>query len=690
MKDASYLTPEEVQVLKETFRAQAEELLELYGQHVLELEKNQTPEELLKAIRRIVHTVKGDSMSLEFAKLASLSHRLEDVLEHLSRSGQTLGREEIDALLASGDAMGLLLRAYCAESSEPATDVGPLQDRLERIVSRASTPASPGPILYEVALRFARACRMHSAGAFLIARRLETVGRVVESDPHPEDPAIEESSSWRVVVESARDAEAVKLIKLIKEAARVPGVSGRLEVRPVAASAVTPSAAEAPAGELPGQEKPLEPSEASLAPAGSEQLRVEVEKVDRVMDLVGELVIGRSMITQALSELTGVSDSALERLTGANHFLERILGELQAAVLKIRMVPVERVFRRLPRMVRELAHDCGKKVELEIQGGSTEMDKSIVDALGEPLLHLVRNAIDHGLELPEERRKAGKPEAGRLTIAAFYQGHDVHLAVEDDGCGIDVAEVTDRAVGLGFVTAEAIAGLSPGDILNFIYWPGFSTRQEVSTLSGRGIGLDVVREAIETLKGTVDLETSPGRGTRFLIRLPLTLAILRSILVEAGGKVFAAPLSEVLEIIQLHAEEARSILGRAVMPIRGRVVPLVRLDEVLGLAPRAGGGVPGAVRNATGRAVGRSFVLLMGEAERRAGLVVDNLLGEHELVVKPIEDPLPRSPGIAGASVLGDGRVVLILNLGALVEPVGEPVARQRVVGALGARPRVA
>jgi two-component system chemotaxis sensor kinase CheA len=291
------------------------------------------------------------------------------------------------------------------------------------------------------------------------------------------------------------------------------------------------------------------------------------------------------------------------------------------------------------------------------------------------LLHLIRNALDHGLESPEERRKVGKPEAGRVTIAAFYQGHHVHLVVEDDGRGIDVSEVADRAIALGLLTAEAAAGLAASDILNFIYRPGFSTRQQVSPLSGRGIGMDVVRQAIEILKGTVELETAPGRGTRFLIRLPLTLAILRSILVESAGKVFAAPLSEVLEIIQLRPEEARSILGRGVMLVRGRAVPLVRLDEILGLRQ-------------SGPVARRQFVLSIGEAERRAGLMVDNLLGEHELVVKPIEDPLPRSAAIAGASVLGDGRVVLILNLGALVEPVAEPVARQRVVGALGPRVR--
>jgi two-component system chemotaxis sensor kinase CheA len=395
----------------------------------------------------------------------------------------------------------------------------------------------------------------------------------------------------------------------------------------------------------------------SASPSGSDQLRVEVGKIDRIMNLVGELVIGRSMVAQSLSEIArgDTAERALERLGEANAFLERCLTELQAAVLKIRMVPVEHVFRRFPRLVRDLAHSRGKRVELEIHGGLTELDKSIVDALGEPLLHLVRNAIDHGIETPEERERASKPPVGRIELSAFYEGNHAHVVVEDDGRGIDVALVAERAHRLGLIDDAAFDAMTPSDILNTIYLPGFSTRDTVSDVSGRGIGMDVVRESIENLKGVIELETAPGKGTRFLVRLPLTLAILRAILVEVAEKAFAVPLTGVLEIVRLD-ERASTVLGKGVLHWRNQVVPLVSLRDALGLPPRRAG------------SRGPGFALLVGEAERRVGLIAEGLLGEQELVVKPIEDPLSRSPGVAGASILGDGRVVLILHTRGLLD----------------------
>jgi two-component system chemotaxis sensor kinase CheA len=297
-------------------------------------------------------------------------------------------------------------------------------------------------------------------------------------------------------------------------------------------------------------------------------------------------------------------------------------------------------------------------VELEIQGGLTELDKSIVDALGEPLLHLVRNAIDHGLEGPKERELAGKPAVGRLKLAAFYEGNHAHVVVEDDGRGIDLARVGERAVALGLVDAEARDTMAASDVLNLIYQPGFSTRETVSDVSGRGIGMDVVRESIENLKGVIELSTASGKGTRFLIRLPLTLAILRAVLVEVSGKAFAVPLTSVLEIVRLPRDRGASVLGRGVLHWRDQVVPLISLRQALGLPE---------VENLSADRT-RDFVLLVGDAERRFGLVAEGLLGEQELVVKPIEDPLSRSPGIAGASILGDGRVVLILHTRGLLD----------------------
>ncbi len=566
-----------------------------------------------------------------------------------------LRRRDIDLLLACGDLLGELLEHYCNDSGTPLPDIATL---CERLVPPSGDPAtheiSLAGSLFRITVSFARDCQMHSAGAFLIRQRLEKLGRIVSVEPDPGSPVIEESSRWVLVVSS------IAKPKDLRRAAKVPGVTSRVVLKQQDAALPPHGEPEAlnPGDGGSGAEPMTAHAQSGGGPASSELLRVEVSKIDRIMNLVGELVIGRSMVAQVLAELSegAVGGSPLDRLSDANGFLEHTLSELQAAVLKIRMVPVEHVFRRFPRLVRDLAHAREKSVELEIQGGLTELDKSIVDALGEPLLHLVRNAIDHGLEAPDERVRAGKPRSGRLLLSAFYEGNHVHVVVEDDGRGIDVAQVARQAVTQGLIESSQLDQMAPAEILNTIYQPGFSTNDEVSDISGRGIGMDVVRESIENLKGVIELQTAPGRGTRFLIRLPLTLAILRAVLVEVADKAFAVPLTSVLEIVRLRSDQARSVLGRGVLQWRDRVVPLVSLSRALGLPPSAS------------EDSGRAFVLVVGEAERRIGLVAERLLGEQELVVKPIDDTLTRSPGIAGASILGNGRVVLILHTRGLLD----------------------
>ena len=643
--DGTYLTPEELAQLKEAFRAQIKELLEDFSARALELETAAECGEVFQSMARILHTIKGDSMALEFTSLSKMAHRLEDYLRSL-RGADTISRGEIDVLLDCSDRMGQLLDAYCSEPRTAIPEIETLCEKLVPGIAAENREMSLEGSFYQLTVWFADDCLMHSAGAFLVRRRLAKLWEIASCEPDPETPEIEESTRWEVIVQSSTSA------KELRRAARVPGVTSRVVLKKVART------------ENVGADRAREggdsSNEAMKSPGAyggaSEQLRVEVGKIDRIMNLVGELVIGRSMVTQSLTELRSgeVVSAVSDRLAEANSFLERTLTELQAAVLKIRMVPVEHVFRRFPRLVRDLAHSRDKRVDLDVRGGLTELDKSIVDALGEPLLHLVRNAVDHGLESREERGRAGKPEAGRLMLSAFYEGNHAHIVVEDDGRGIDVAQVAERAVQLGILDPGQLDNLSTADILNTIYQPGFSTKETVSDVSGRGIGMDVVRESIENLKGVIELESAPGRGTRFLIRLPLTLAILQAVLVEVSNRAFAVPLSSVLEIVRLRSDQAESVLGRGVLHWRDQVVPLIELRDSLGLS-------------SDGRPDG-GFVLLVGEAERRVGLVADKLLGEQELVVKPIEDGLTRSPGIAGASILGNGRVVLILHTRGLLD----------------------
>jgi two-component system chemotaxis sensor kinase CheA len=649
MSHESYLTPEELAALKTTFHVQTKEMLEEFIEGVLALERSSDVPESLRALGRTVHTVKGDAMALGFDLLAKLAHRLEDYFRAI-REEERVGRDAIDLVLACGDRLNDLLEAYCAEPQEPLPSIEDLLERLSSCGGSTTEELTVPGRFYRLNVWFAKECQMHTAGAFLVRQRIEKLARILAMEPDPESPAIEKTQRWVVDLESAAKKDE------LRKAARVPGVTSRTSIREDkrvrAAAASEPDRGESEEGSGAAR--------IAVAHSGgaSDQLRVEVSKIDRIMNLVGELVIGRSMVAQALTELSrgSSSDVATDRLADANGFLERMLTELQAAVLKIRMVPVEHVFRRFPRVVRDLAHSRGKPVELEIHGGLTELDKSIVDALGEPLLHLVRNAIDHGLETPEERERSGKPPVGRLELSAFYEGNHAHVVVEDDGRGIDLARVGERAAALGLIAPSALDEMTPSDILNTIYQPGFSTKDTISDVSGRGIGMDVVRQSIENLKGVIELETALGKGTRFLIRLPLTLAILRAVLVEVANKAFAVPLTGVLEIVRLGSHQVGSVLGRGVLHWRDQVVPLISLRDALGFPPR------------DSHEDGPGFVLLVGEAERRVGLLGERLLGEQELVVKPIEDPLTRSPGVAGASILGDGRVVLILHTRGLLD----------------------
>ena len=648
----SELSREEAAALKEVFREQAEELLEAYGRHALELGHVAKPGDVLKTLQRAVHTIKGDSMALEFDELAGMAHRLEDLLAALGSEAEPVGQAFIDLLLACGDAMSELLAAYCSVPSRSPKANASLEQRLDAALSALGSPVGADKARrMRLAVTFSRDCKMRSVGTFLIRQRLEPLASILATDPDPESPAIEKSRTWTLLIESAAGSKA------LQQAARVPGVSSRVSLRILEEVPVV--------RELSGPVETSPPSGSSNVPSSSATnfLRVEVSKVDRIMNLVGELVIGRSMVAQVIQDLRDGGEGMAGRLSDASNFLGRSLTELQAAVLKIRMVPVDTVFRRFPRVVREVARASGKNVALEIRGASTELDKSIIDVIGEPLLHLVRNAIDHGVETEDERRTAGKPTVGRLALAAEYEGNHVHIVVEDDGRGVDVERVASRAADLGLVRREETKTLGRDEILNFVFAPGFSTRENVSTLSGRGIGLDVVKSTIESLKGTIDVTTAPAEGTRFLIRLPLTIAILQALLVRAAGRVFALPLTSVLEIVRLSASESGSILGKGVFRFRERVIPLFRLRELLDLEAREEEG---------GR---KEFVLVIGEAERRMAVLVDKIVGEHELVVKPIEDPLARSPGIAGASILGDGKVVLILNVHRLTE------RRQRLFG---------
>jgi len=387
-------------------------------------------------------------------------------------------------------------------------------------------------------------------------------------------------------------------------------------------------------------------------------LRVEAGRIDNVLNLVGELIIGKSMLQQALTEFGKRYPKELLRgkFADAMAFQSRVLNDLQRSVMKIRMVPVDQLFRRFPRIVRDVARQCGREVDLELSGQETDLDKGILDAIAEPLTHLVRNAVSHGIEAAEERRSLGKPPRGKIRLHALHQGNQVVVEVSDDGRGIDCRKIRDTAIRLGIVTAEEAARLSEGEALELIFRPGFTTAEQVTEVSGRGVGMDVVQSVLHRLKATIHIETHTGQGTTFRLKLPLTLAIIKALMFWVEQRLYAIPLNAVSQIARTTETEVHQVDNYEVLQLRNQVLPLLRLGR-------------GAAADRD-RKSSKLFVLVIVVGEKKYGLIADALEGEEELVIKALDDQTFSTDLVNGASILGDGKVVLILNLPAVVEHV--------------------
>jgi two-component system chemotaxis sensor kinase CheA len=414
-----------------------------------------------------------------------------------------------------------------------------------------------------------------------------------------------------------------------------------------------PARPESPAMAAPASKSP-QSSAAPRVPASAlveKTLRVDSERIDDVLNLVGELIIGKSMLARTIAEFDRrfQRDALGAKFADALGFQSRILDNLQKSVMKIRMVPVEQLFRRFPRVVRDIAKLRGKDVALSISGQDTDLDKSILEPLAEPITHLIRNCVDHGIEPPEERIAAGKSARGTIHLDAYHQGNQVVIEVGDDGRGIDRKKVVERAIELGFVSREDAAHLTDMEALGLIFVHGFTMARQVTEISGRGVGMDVVQTVLEHLKGTVTVQSALGAGTTFFLRLPLTLASMKALLAEVCGRLYAIPLASVVEITRTTEEEIHVADGQEVFRLRDQVLKLVRLER-LAEAPRAS-------------ASRRLFVIVVALGDRKFGLVVDNLKGEEDLVIKALDNRLAQSEFVNGASILGDGTVVLILNL---------------------------
>jgi len=677
--------------LRELFFETSQELLQALNDEALKLEKTPGDEEIVRGIRRTVHTLKGDSAACGLRELSELAHQFEDAL---SLEGSASHAAVAEIAFAAADVFTDMIAAYRTNGKMPATKSlsRKIQDltaapkaaktkKTKKVSGKAAASKSAskaeiwteyeklsmtkaqaaGQAVYHVVVKIDPHCAMPIAGRQLIYNALGSTGDVIAVRPDAKSPAA--SKHVEFVLASKQTVEQ------ISAKGRIPTIAEEVTVEQLLAPTAAPQNAEdleessaALAEQTPEVEAtPMEPTAPSAAAASvaamqENLLRVDAGRIDNVLNLVGELIIGKSMLQQALSEFSKRYPKELLRgkFADAMAFQARVLNDLQRSVMKIRMVPVDQLFRRFPRMVRDVSRQCGHEVELAVSGQDTDLDKGILDAIAEPLTHLVRNAISHGIESPEERRKAGKPAQGTVRLNAYHHGNQVIVEVSDDGRGIDAHKIRTKAIELGLTTPEEASRLTEAETLDFIFRPGFSTAEQVTEVSGRGVGMDVVQSVLHRLKASVSLETRLGQGTTFRLKLPLTLAIIKALLFWVEQRLYAIPLNAVLEIARTFEAEVHQVDNYEVLQLRNQVLPLLRLGRP-------------AVE---GDRKSKLFVLVITVGERKYGLIVDALEGEEELVIKALDDQTFSTDLVSGASILGDGRVVLILNLPAVVEHV--------------------
>jgi two-component system chemotaxis sensor kinase CheA len=696
----TFLPDDRADELRDLFFESAAEILQAMNESGLALEGRPGDTESLRSVRRAVHTLKGDSAACGYRELSELAHDLEDVLSpDLVRENSGLIAEVV---LTAADTFHEMLAAYRNSLQPPAG--GALREYIQRLLRKPATGRQEEATavatfawseyerlliseafrrkekVFQVALHLAKDSLLPAAAFELAKKALEGSGKLLALRPETGDEIVE-GGLIEAAVSSSKSSD------WIQKRCQVPSVVARIAVSPLFQGETAPrdvldilveSEAAAVAAEVTGdlsdehhfdEQLPGSAAAIGIAHAAAENtIRVDASRIDTVMNLVGELIIGKSMLQRAIAEFDRrfAKDALSPKFSDALGLQSRILNELQKSVMKIRMVPVEQLFRRFPRVVRDVAKLRNKEIGLEIAGQNTDLDKGILDALAEPLAHLIRNAADHGIETAAERAAAGKSARGTVSLDAYHKGDQVVIEVVDDGRGIDREKVIRAAIKRGIVKEEDRIRLNEAEAHHLLFTPGFSTADEITEISGRGVGLDVVKSALDNLKGSIEIESELGKGTTFRLMVPLTLASIQALLFRVAGRLYAVPISSVVEITRLAEGDVHSVDDHEVFQLREQVLTLVRLERLE------------SERQAKDHAK-RTYVVVIGAGSRRFGLAVDSLMGEEELVIKALEDELITSPMISGASILGDGTVVLILNVSAVVSHL----ARIPAVGAI-------
>ncbi|NLY18737.1 MAG: chemotaxis protein CheA [Clostridiaceae bacterium] len=676
----------------DVFIDEAKENMQSLNTSLLELESDPTNTSILNEIFRVAHTLKGMAGTMGFSRMTALTHHMEDVLDGLRNNRLKAGSNIVDILFKCLDALESYVNEVIASGQEGEEEYQDIIASLSDILKGEADgqtenkqkdfqPAKDGRTasglrlklniydrnviekameeglnVYEIHIEIDKKCLLKAARAFIIFQLLDKSSEIMKSMPPVEDIEDEKFDYYftvMVITKHNRDYF-IKELNSVAEVRKVEVTPITLKhVENIKPGAVTHDVSDTDRIKAADREqiKTSAPKPGAIKRLTTKTVRVDIERLDVLMNLVSELII----IKTRLADI-GVSDRSSDYVTTVEN-LERVTTRLHDAVMKARMVPIENVFSRFPRMVRDISRELQKEIELHMSGEETELDRTVIDEIGEPLIHIIRNSADHGLEKPDVRVEKGKNKCGNIWLKAYQDGNNVVIEVEDDGQGIDIEKVRRRIVERGLESEEVAAGLSDSDIIKYLFAPNFSTADKITDLSGRGVGLDVVKTKIESLGGAIEIETEQGKGSRVIIRLPLTLAIIQALLVRIGTEKFAIPLSNIREITKIEASDIQFVRDREVYFLRDSVIPVVRLGEVLKV-PESGD---------TGETKKQLTCVVVRKGDKFSGFIVDSLIGQKEIVIKSLGRLLANIRHIAGATILGDGNVALIIDVNSIV-----------------------
>lgn len=685
----------------ELFIDETQEHLQSLNEHILELEKEPEDTDTINEIFRAAHTLKGMAGTMGYTRMQRLTHDLENVFQEIRNGNMKANAKLIDILFRGLDALEGYLEIISTTGSEGTEDNEDIIKDLDELVKEGTGKASDGDTKEEkakeasaqaqptgsdkdkfrsipvseyeivamdnakqegqnilgITVYLQESCVLKAARAFLVFKSVEDKGELIKSVPTTEQIEDEEFDfdfSW--ILATKEDKETIK--KLIMNVSEVADVAideftysaeqpeEKQEEKTVEATAVTQKEEK--------KEAPKKP--VTKGKVASRSVRVDIDKLDVLMNLVSELIIAKNALV-SVSSAEGTADLSSNSTFNENiEYLERVTTNLHESVMKVRMVPIESVVNRFPRMIRDLNRKLNKKMELYMTGEDTELDRTVIDELGDPLMHLLRNSADHGLESNEERVRLGKPEVGSIYLDAYQDGNNVAIEVRDDGAGINIEKVKSKAIEKGTITEQQAETMTEKDFIDLLFRPSFSTADKISDVSGRGVGLDVVKTKIESLGGSIEAKTVKGEGSTFTIQLPLTLAIIQALMVEVGKEKYAIPLGNIDTIEDIALDEIKLVQSKEVIHLRGSVIPIVRMNEVLEMEDYE--------HDSESKSM---VVVVVKKGDQRLGLGVDNLLGQQETVIKSMGHHITNAKLFSGATILGDGEVALILDTNTLV-----------------------